>query len=236
VRGPSVTGFSFDAVDADTYERLRPGYSRDAVAWLLTTATRAHDGLVVDLAAGTGKLTGMLADAGVAAVAVEPSATMRTVLRSVTRASVIAAIAEALPFGNSTLGCVCVAQAFHHLHSARAIPELHRVLGPGGHLALVWNLYEANDPLKQAMDRILDATCNGGGRRRCSAIGGRRSTAHLCSRLWKAAHSSIPTGYWRTPSPICSLRRRTWPPSDPSFGARSLKRSPASQRRSHRRS
>ena len=71
-------------------------------------------------------------------------------------APVIAAIAEALPFANTTLGCVCVAQAFHHLHSDQAIPELHRVLAPGGHLALFWNLYEATDPLKQAMDRIID--------------------------------------------------------------------------------
>jgi SAM-dependent methyltransferase len=139
VRGPSVTGFSFDAVDADDYERLRPGYSEDAVAWLLTTAPRTHDGLVADVAAGTGKLTRMLAVAGVAAIAVEPSAAMRTVLRSVTRVPVIAAIAEALPLANSTLGCMCVAQAFHHLDHARALPELHRVLAPGGHLALLWN-------------------------------------------------------------------------------------------------
>jgi SAM-dependent methyltransferase len=156
VRGPSVTGFSFDAVDADAYERLRPGYSKDAVAWLLTTTPRAHDGLVADVAAGTGKLTRMLASAGVAVIAVEPSAAMRTVLRSVTHVPVIAAIAEALPFANSTLGCVCVAQAFHHLHSAQAIPELHRVLVPGGHLALVWDLPKATDSLKQAMDRIID--------------------------------------------------------------------------------
>jgi SAM-dependent methyltransferase len=156
VRGPSVTGFSFDAVDANAYERLRPGYSKHAVAWLINAAMRVHDGLVADVAAGTGKLTRMLADGGVAAVAVEPSASMRTVLRSMTRAPVIAAIAEALPLANSTLTCVCVAQAFHHLHSARAIPELHRVLAPGAYLALVWNVYQDTDPLKQAMDRIID--------------------------------------------------------------------------------
>ena len=123
----------------DDYERLRPGYSEDAVAWLLTTATRARDGRVADVAAGTGKLTRMLAGAGVAVTAVEPSAAMRTVLRSVTRVPVIAAVAEALPFADSALACVCVAQAFHHLDYARALPELHRVLAPGSHLALLWN-------------------------------------------------------------------------------------------------
>jgi SAM-dependent methyltransferase len=112
-----------------------------------------HDGLVADVAAGTGKLSRMLTDGGVAAVAVEPSARMRTLFRSMTRVPVVAAIAEALPFANSTLACVCVAQAFHHLHPARAIPELHRVLGPGGHLALVWNLHEATDQLKQGLLR-----------------------------------------------------------------------------------
>jgi SAM-dependent methyltransferase len=132
VRGPFVTGFSFDAVDANDYERLRPGYSEDAVAWLLTTAPRARTGRVADVAAGTGKLTRMLADAGVAAIAVEPSATMRAVLRSVTLVPVIAAIAEALPLANGALACVCVAQAFHHLDLARVVPELHRVVAPGG--------------------------------------------------------------------------------------------------------
>jgi SAM-dependent methyltransferase len=156
VRGPSVTGFSFDAVDAADYERLRPGYSEDAVAWLLTTATRAHDGLVADVAAGTGKFTRMLASAGVAVIAVEPSATMRTVLRSVTRVPVIAAIAEGLPFPNGAFACVCIAQAFHHLDQARTLSELHRVVAPGAYLALVWNVYEGTDLLKQAMDRIID--------------------------------------------------------------------------------
>jgi SAM-dependent methyltransferase len=136
---PFVTGFSFDEVDADDYERLRPDYSAAAVAWLVTAATLARDGRVADVAAGTGKLTRVLAPADVAVTAVEPSAAMRTVLRSVTRVPVIAAVAEALPFADGTLACVCVAQAFHHLNSARALPELHRVLAPGGHLALLWN-------------------------------------------------------------------------------------------------
>jgi SAM-dependent methyltransferase len=83
--------------------------------------------------------TRVLARADVAVTAVEPSAAMRTVLRSVTRVPVIAAVAGALPFPDGALACVCVAQAFHHLDSARALPELHRVLAPGGHLALLWN-------------------------------------------------------------------------------------------------
>jgi hypothetical protein len=61
VRGPSVTGFSFDAVNPDDYEGLRPGYPEDAVAWLVTMAPSAHNRLVADVAAGTGKLTRMLA-------------------------------------------------------------------------------------------------------------------------------------------------------------------------------
>jgi SAM-dependent methyltransferase len=98
----------------------------------------------------------MLAGAGVAVIAVEPLAAMRTVLRSVTPVPVIAAIAEALPMANGAFACVCVAQAFHHLDHARALPELHRVVAPGGHLALIWNVYEDSDLLKRAMDRIID--------------------------------------------------------------------------------
>jgi SAM-dependent methyltransferase len=152
----TVTGFGFDAVDADHHERLDRVIRRKSSRGCSSPHCAPHDGLVADVAAGTGKLTRMLADGGVAAIAVEPSARMCAVLRSVTRVPVIAAVAEALPFANNTLACVCVAQAFHHLHSARAIPELHRVLAPGGYLALVWNVHEATDPLKQAMDRVID--------------------------------------------------------------------------------
>jgi SAM-dependent methyltransferase len=236
VRGPSVTGFSFDAVDAGDYERLRPSYSEDAVAWLLTTAPPAHDALVADVAAGTGKLTRMLASAGVAVIAVEPSAAMRTVLRSVTRVPMIAAVAEALPLVNSTLACVCVAQAFHHLDHSRALAELHRVLAPDGHLALVWNLHEATDPLKQAMDRIVDRYVD---RAWPAAVFGDWRAVLDRTPVFEVMESRSfehPHRLRRTPSPICCSRHRTWPPFQPSFGARSLKRWTASRRHSHRRS
>jgi SAM-dependent methyltransferase len=73
---------------------------------------------VADVAAGTGKLTRVLAPADVAVTAIEPSAALRTVLRSVTHVPVIAAVAEALHFANGALARVCVGQTFHHLDPA----------------------------------------------------------------------------------------------------------------------
>jgi SAM-dependent methyltransferase len=106
------------------------------------------------VAAGTGKLTGVLVAAGLEVVAVEPSASMAS-LMSRERIAVVRAVAESLPFAAATFGCLTVAQAFHHLDVPKALTEARRVLAPGGHLAMVWNVY-ADDPLKRAIDRIID--------------------------------------------------------------------------------
>jgi SAM-dependent methyltransferase len=143
--GPSTTGFDFDRVSVEDYERYRPDYAPEAVDWLLDEARLAAGARVVDLAAGTGKLTRLLVGAGCDVTAVEPSTAMRSKLAAtVPSARALDGRAESIPLPDASIECVTVAQAFHHFQAGAAIPEIHRVLRPRGTLALFWNVYEKN--------------------------------------------------------------------------------------------
>jgi SAM-dependent methyltransferase len=121
---------------ASAYERGRPGYPAAAIDWLLPDGARR----VCDLAAGTGKLTRELVRSGRWVVAVEPAAGMRAELsRTVPRAAVAGGVAEAIPLATGTVDAVLVAQAWHWVDPVRAVPEVARVLTPGGTLGLLWN-------------------------------------------------------------------------------------------------
>ncbi|HEX5028163.1 MAG TPA: class I SAM-dependent methyltransferase, partial [Gaiellaceae bacterium] len=132
VRGP-YTAF---AEVAQAYERGRPSYPDDAVRWLV--GERACD--VVDLGAGTGKLTRILVAHGHRVVAVEPLDAMRSELEAaVPGAHALAGSAEAIPLEDASADVVTSAQAFHWFDHDAALPEIARVLRPDGRIALVWN-------------------------------------------------------------------------------------------------
>lgn len=144
---------------ADAYERGRPSYPPDAVAWIANHLHLGPDATVVDLAAGTGKLTRLLTPTGADLVAVEPVEGMRRVLAAALPAvPVVAATAEALPFPAASLDAVTAAQAFHWFDADAAFAELARVLRPGGGVALVWNARDRTvawvDRLWSVMDRV----------------------------------------------------------------------------------
>ena len=125
---------------SEAYERGRPSYPADAVACLVEELPIDPASLVVDLAAGTGKLTRLLVPTGARVVAVEPVTAMRQVLRDkAPGAQVLAGTAEALPFTDQVVDTVVVAQAFHWFELDKALAEVARVLRPGGGLGLVWN-------------------------------------------------------------------------------------------------
>jgi SAM-dependent methyltransferase len=112
---------------------------------------------VVDLAAGTGKLTQVLVEAGTAVVAVEPDEGMRAALAvAVPGGEVLAGTAEAIPLPDGSADAVLVAQAFHWFDPEQACDEIARVLRPGGILGLLWNLRDASVPWVADLDRILD--------------------------------------------------------------------------------
>jgi SAM-dependent methyltransferase len=144
---------SFCAV-ADRYARARPGYPVSAVEWLLEP-TPGPD--VLDLAAGTGKLTQVLVEAGAAVVAVEPDEGMRAALATaVPGVEALAGTAESIPLPGASVDAVLVAQAFHWFDVEPACDEIARVLRPGGVLGLLWNLRDGSVPWVADLDRILD--------------------------------------------------------------------------------
>lgn len=121
---------------ASTYERYRPGYPAEAIRWLLGE----HPCRVLDLGAGTGKLSRELLGAGHEVVALEPDASMRAILvASVPGAQALEGSAEAIPLAPGSVDAVVAGQAWHWFDPARALPEIARVLRPGGTLGVVWN-------------------------------------------------------------------------------------------------
>jgi SAM-dependent methyltransferase len=138
---------------AAAYERGRPGYAAAAVEFLATSLRLGPGRYVVDLAAGTGKLTRPLLATGAEVVAVEPVAEMRAALPAGARA--VDGTAEATPLPTASADAVAVAQAFHWFDGDAALAEIHRVLRPGGALALVWNRRRMDDPLNQAIEELI---------------------------------------------------------------------------------
>jgi SAM-dependent methyltransferase len=133
---------SFDAhatsfgTAAATYERGRPPYPPEALDWLLPSGARR----VLDLGAGTGKLTRQLVSRGLDVVAVEPLEGMREQLSQVLPGTpVLDGSAEHIPLPDGSVDAVLAAQAWHWVEPGRAAPEVARVLAPGGPLGLLWN-------------------------------------------------------------------------------------------------
>ncbi len=131
----AVQSRSFGAV-ADEYNRLRPGPSEVALDWLIPEG--ASD--VLEIGAGTGILTRLLAERIARVTAVEPDDRMRGVLaRHARGVEVLPGRAEEIPVGSSSYDMVIAASAWHWVDEERAVPEVARVLRPGGRLSLVWS-------------------------------------------------------------------------------------------------
>ena len=143
---------SFGSV-ADAYRRARPGYPAAAVGWVLEAAPGRQ---VLDLAAGTGKLTEAIVQAGgEVEAAVEPLDGMREQLQAVLPAvPALAGSAEAIPLPDAAVDAVLVGQAFHWFDHDRALEEIARVLRPGGMLGLLWNVRDDSVAWVRELGRI----------------------------------------------------------------------------------
>jgi SAM-dependent methyltransferase len=141
------------ARSADAYERGRPDYPAAAVEFLAARLGLGPGRTVVDLAAGTGKLTRPLLATGAEVIAVEPVAEMRAAIPAAARA--LEGTAEAIPLADASADLVTVAQAFHWFDGDAALAEIHRVLRAGGTLALVWNRRRMDDPLNRAVEELI---------------------------------------------------------------------------------
>jgi len=146
-----LRGAAFDAV-ADVYDRTRPTYPDRAVDWLLGSKPCT----VLELGAGTGKLTGSLLANGHHVVATDPSPVMLARLRGhYHNTGSVPARAEHLPFRSLSFDAVVVAQAFHWFDPAQALPEISRVLRPQGTFAMVWNSRDESVPWVRRLGTVI---------------------------------------------------------------------------------
>jgi ubiquinone/menaquinone biosynthesis C-methylase UbiE len=140
-------------------DRAGPAYPPDAIAWLVEALGIKPGRQVVDLAAGTGSLTALLAREGADIVAVEPVASMRERLSArLPGVPVLAGAAESLPLADKSVDAVVVASAFHWFDARRAMDEIARVVRPGGCLGLIWNARNRSvewvDQVWSVIDRV----------------------------------------------------------------------------------
>jgi len=146
---------SFELV-ADVYERARPEYPADAIAWLARELDLREGRTVLDLGAGTGKLTRALVPTGAHVIAVEPGEAMLAELRRVVPGvEAVIGAAEAIPLDDRSVDAVTVGQAFHWFRHDEALPELHRVLRPAGAVALIWNSRDQEHPLQRELSELI---------------------------------------------------------------------------------
>jgi SAM-dependent methyltransferase len=138
---------------AEAYDRARPSYPEDAAGWLV-----GHQrSTVVELGAGTGKLTELLVAAGHDVIATDPLPEMLGHLRTrVPGAAVAVATAECIPVASRSADVVVCAQSFHWFDHDKALPEIARVLRPGGVLALVWNARDEGIPWVRKLGALLN--------------------------------------------------------------------------------
>lgn len=122
----------------EDYERGRPGWPAAAVRWV----GLRRDADVLELGAGTGKLTRVLRPSSV----IEPDEGMRRVLRrTCPRVDVLEGTAEAIPLADDSVDAVFAGEAFHRFDGEASVAEIARVLRPGGMLVLLWNVPGGGD-------------------------------------------------------------------------------------------
>jgi SAM-dependent methyltransferase len=151
----AATGFEAGAA---AYERARPGYPPAAVDRLVDVLGVRPGSSVIDLGAGTGKLTASLVPTGARLIAVEPvDAMRRRFVAALPAVAVVAGTAEAIPLADGSADAVVVAQAFHWFDARPALAEIHRVLAAGGRLGLAWNMRDTSVDWVARLAEIVDA-------------------------------------------------------------------------------
>lgn len=138
------------------YERIRPDYPVEAVEILVRELGIARGTVVVDVGAGTGKLTRSLTPTGATVIAVEPLADMRErLIDTAPRAVPFDGTAEAMPLRDGSADAIVCAQAFHWFDGVRALAEFHRVLRPDGGVGLIWNVRDTEVAWVAGLERII---------------------------------------------------------------------------------
>ncbi|MBN3767755.1 class I SAM-dependent methyltransferase [Burkholderia sp. Ac-20365] len=143
---------------ANTYVKGRPDYPPELAGWLKGDLALAPGKTAVDLGAGTGKFTPRLIETGAHVIAVEPVAQMREkITAALPQVDAREGTAQRLPLDDASVDAVLCAQSFHWFATREALAEIRRVLKPGGHLGLVWNVRDARVPWVAQLDAIVNA-------------------------------------------------------------------------------
>jgi SAM-dependent methyltransferase len=144
---------------ADAYHEARPEYSAEALDLAASRLGLGPDADVLDLAAGTGKLTRPLTERFARVTAVEPDPGMRAVLGQVPGCHlVLDGRAESIPLPGAAVDAVFVGQAFHWFANPEAVGQIARVLRPGGGLVLIWNTWWGTEPpLPDAAEKLIES-------------------------------------------------------------------------------
>ena len=145
----SVRGFRGAAAE---YETGRPGWPESLLDELFERLCLGRESRLLDLGAGTGKLTRRLR-ARAEAIAVEPSADMRA-----HNPGALEGTAESIPLACAAVDAVFCAESFHWFDGPAALAEIHRVLRPGGALVLLWNVPLREPALQDVLDSYRTAT------------------------------------------------------------------------------
>lgn len=201
-------GSSFGAAAAQ-YDEHRPDYPEDAVRWALAPVVPSGSddlaGLqVLDLGAGTGKLTAQLVKLGVAAAAVEPDpAMLATLRRQLPSVPALAGSAESIPLPDGSVRAVLCGQAMHWFDLERSLPDIARVLSPGGVLAALWNTDDDRVDwvagLHAAAEGAAGPTVSSS---RAHAVEARFRRASGSPAFHAAEIEDFPHGYRRTPGSL----------------------------------
>jgi SAM-dependent methyltransferase len=161
---------------ADLYEQARPEYPPAAIEWVAEQLELGPGRTVLDLGAGTGKLTRALVTTGARVVAVEPGEAMLAQLeRAVPGVEALHGAAEKIPLPDASVDAIAIGQAFHWFRHDEAVPELYRVLRRGAGVALLWNNRDPDDSLQTEITQLI------------KQLPGRRArTEHSARRLTKS--------------------------------------------------
>ncbi|WP_406109590.1 class I SAM-dependent methyltransferase [Streptomyces sp. NBC_01003] len=190
---------SFGAA-APSYAEHRPDYAQAAVRWALEPAPGLR---VLDLGAGTGKLTAALVALGAEVIAVEPDPAMLTELgRALPTVRALPGSAEAVPLPDASVDAVVAGNAMHWFDMDVAGPEIARVLAPGGMLAGLWNVFDNQVDWVAQLERVSGSAAIGPRDTRSSwraeTAGAHLPSAGLLARFGSPEQTEFPHGQRRT--------------------------------------
>ena len=186
----------FDDV-AEWYDRVRPGYPAVVLTELICRTRVPDEGAILEIGCGTGQLTKSLAERGYRITAIELGQNLsQRAARNLSpfpSATVVHADFETWDPEGAQFDVVCSAQAFHWIDPEIGYTKTHRLLRPGGSLALLWNLYPRQDgPMRRALDGIY--------RERAPVLAARRTVDSLGARIRRTLSQIAASGFFSRPT------------------------------------